>query len=421
MSEQESFDRIPLTQDQVFETVSHLILTKQHQAALTLLSQLEHSGADQIQIDFLRGTIAGQNDDWPMAIRYYRGILAGNPSLLRVRLELARAFFNAADYDNAKRQFELVLASDQLPAEVRTNVRGFLAVIYTRKKWSLNVSFSAAPDTNINTATASERVTLYGLPFDLSDDAKRSSGVGITGDVSAGYRFDLRQGLAVDVGGAARHTEYLNSSSFDQTYLRAHMGPRVYTARSEVRVLAAAGYARFGGRSYYTSAGMQVTAQRQLNDRLKASILVGVDKMNYTTIDYRDGENYSLTGQVNYSLSRVSSFRTYAGINLEKTQEASLDNTTYRIGFGYARELGLGLTATLSGSFTYRPFDAFSILYGEKRTDHTISTGVGFTKRDINIWGFAPVVRYDYFRSMSNITLFDYDRHRINIGFTRVF
>lgn len=412
---------VKLTIEQVFSTVNQLILSGQLEAAEEILTQLEHAKANPVQIKFLRGMIYGAEGKWQLAEAQYRSILADKPELLRVRLELARALYEQKDGDNAKRQFELVLASKELPAEVIVNIRKFLATIYTQKKWSLNISLSAAPDTNINTATGSDRITLFGLPFELSDDAKKSSGVGITADMRAGYRFDIGRGKAIDIGASIRHTEYLHTKIFDQTFIHVQAGPRFYSRRNEIRIAATAGYARFGGRDLYTSLGGQITLQRQMSDRFKLSTILSGEKMSYTTFDSRDGEVYSIIGQGDYALSQVSALRGYIGYSRELTFDDSFQNKAYRLGAGYVRELSMGITANVRVNYTHKPYDGISFLYGIKRKDNSYGAGVSFIKRDFTILGFAPVVSYDYFRSRSNIDFFTYDRHKVNLGFTHIF
>jgi outer membrane protein len=412
---------IKLTIEQVFTTVNQLILSNQLQAAKGILVQLEHAKADPIQIRFLRGMIAGAEGDWKTAAANYRTILANNPELLRVRLELARALYELKDGDNAKRQFEMVLASKNLPPSVVENIRLFLSTIYTQKHWSLSMTLNAAPDTNINAATGSDRVILFGLPFELSDDAKKSSGVGLTGDVRAGYRFDLGKGKALDVGANIRHTEYLNSGTFDQTFLQGQIGPRFYTNKSEIRLVATVGYSRFGGSTYYNSYGGQISAQRQITDRFKLSAVLSGEQMDYKFIDGKDGHVLSIVGQGDYSLSRISATRAYMGVSKEFTFDDSLENTSFRAGASYVRELSLGLTVNLNANAALRPYKGISFLYGVKRRDHSYGAGIGFTKRDFTILGFAPVISYDYLSSRSNIDFFTYNRHRVNIGFTHIF
>ena len=82
------------------------------------------------------------------AIVAFHTMLVNDPGLVRVRLELARAFFLKGEDTFARQHFEHVLAGD-VPEEVKENVNIFLAEISARRRWSFNLGFALAPDTNI--------------------------------------------------------------------------------------------------------------------------------------------------------------------------------------------------------------------------------------------------------------------------------
>lgn len=67
------------------------------------------------------------------AIASFRTILADQPELDRVRLELARALFYKREDSLARRHFERVLAGEP-PAPVVANIRRFLATIRARRR-----------------------------------------------------------------------------------------------------------------------------------------------------------------------------------------------------------------------------------------------------------------------------------------------
>jgi tetratricopeptide (TPR) repeat protein len=132
---------------------------------------------------FLLATIATAEKDYDSAISLYRHILANEPNAERVRLELARAFFLKGDYDNADRQFRFARAGD-VPDAVKANIDQFLSAINRQRQWTFNFSAALAPDTNQNAATSLTQVNIYGLPFALNANARRHSGIGVTGDVA---------------------------------------------------------------------------------------------------------------------------------------------------------------------------------------------------------------------------------------------
>ncbi len=105
------------------------------------------------------------------------------PELVRVRLELAHAFFLQAEDRRARRHFEQVLAGD-LPPAVVANVRRFLQVMRARRRWEAWFGAAIAPDSNLNAASGERTIFLdtdFGrLPFTLDGPAKPESGLGLS-------------------------------------------------------------------------------------------------------------------------------------------------------------------------------------------------------------------------------------------------
>ena len=110
--------------------------------------------------------------------------------MVRVRLELALAFFFKEEDDLAQRHFERVLAG-QPPAPVVKNVTKFLRVIRARRRWSGYFGFSLAPDTNINAASDAQFIYIQGLPFRRDDQVVASSDIGVVGWGGYEYQYPL--------------------------------------------------------------------------------------------------------------------------------------------------------------------------------------------------------------------------------------
>ena len=90
-------------------------------------------------------------------------MLARDPTLQRVRLDLALAYFQGGEDGSAAYHFRQALAAEDLPAAVRANALAFLDRIRGRKSWSVTGSLFIAPDTNINEATSAQTVDLFGF------------------------------------------------------------------------------------------------------------------------------------------------------------------------------------------------------------------------------------------------------------------
>ena len=115
--------------------------------AMTVLRQLVQDNPDDADVLFLIGLTAIEISQQPetdeairdllldQAVAYLRIILIQRPELVRVRLELARAFFLKGEDSLSRFHFELVLAGDPL-APVVANIQSFLAQIRARRRWS---------------------------------------------------------------------------------------------------------------------------------------------------------------------------------------------------------------------------------------------------------------------------------------------
>ena len=75
---------------------------------------------------FQLGMIAQVERDFPAAIRHFLSILSENPTLARVRLELAQTYFRAGNFTEAAFHFQFIRADHNIPPEVHARVDQFL-------------------------------------------------------------------------------------------------------------------------------------------------------------------------------------------------------------------------------------------------------------------------------------------------------
>ena len=113
------------------------------------------------------------------AIGAFRTMLIEEPRLLRVRLELARAFFLKGEEELARRHFEIVLAADP-PEPVVANVRRFLASMQARRRWTYRLGAALAPDSNIDGTSDERTVYIFNLPFQRNMEELSTSGIGVS-------------------------------------------------------------------------------------------------------------------------------------------------------------------------------------------------------------------------------------------------
>ena len=125
-----------------------------------------------------------------------RMILDEQPNVSRVRVELARMQVMLGNYEAAGRELRAAQAAG-VPAEVDRLLRFYTLALESRKSFGLNFQAGLAPDSNINRATTNDTLSTIIGDFDLSEDARATSGIGAFARAQGFYR--QRVGSKVDV------------------------------------------------------------------------------------------------------------------------------------------------------------------------------------------------------------------------------
>ena len=226
------------------------------------------------------------------AIAAFHVMLVQAPGLVRVRLELARAFFLKGEDQLAQRHFEAVLAGG-VPDAVAANVNLFLNEIRSRGRWSFNVGFALAPDSNIG-AGSEERtiyISVFGRPLPFERDAEEltSSGIGVSVWGGAEYQVPIGERLRLRAGGEAARREY-EGSQFDQLYLATHLGPRwLLDQNTEGSLLASARQRWIGTVPDNRELGARLEVARRLTPRVTVFANASWHDRRYRRREHLDG------------------------------------------------------------------------------------------------------------------------------------
>ena len=360
------------------------------------------------------------------AIAAFRKMLVADPSLVRVRLELARAFFLKGEDTLARRHFEVVLAGKP-PAGVALNVNRFLAEIRARKRWSVRVGVALAPDSNIS-ARSDERTILidvFGqrLPFTYQgDDAE--SGIGIAAWAGGEYQYPLDPRWRLRVGGDFSRREY-RGGDFDRMTLSGHLGPRWLIGRaSEASVLASVRQSWLSDEEDWRDIGARVEGRHRLNWRTTALLNAARHERRYEGQDDFDGPLTDISAGIGWIATPTMRIDTALGWATQRTERERERNSSRWLRVGTTVQLPYGFT--VGGAATLRwteyrgnwtPF----VLDGGSRSDLTRTLRVNVHNRAFTVAGFSPQVSMVQEERTSNAQLHGYDRLSGELRFVRLF
>ncbi|WP_297529234.1 porin family protein [Thiohalobacter sp.] len=141
---------------------------------------LEEAGDPEFDLAF--AVVAIETGHPNRAVFALERVLLLEPWNHRARLELGRAFHVLGEHARARAAFEAVLEASPPPA-VADKARAWIAAIEARERrerlhWSGSVRLAAGADSNVNAATADDRVRIPALGEFLLDEGarRRSSG-----------------------------------------------------------------------------------------------------------------------------------------------------------------------------------------------------------------------------------------------------
>lgn len=136
-------------------------------------------------------------------------------------------------------------------------------------------------------------------------------------------------------------------------------------------------------------------------------------------LSYQDGHACQASGRLDHHFDSATFARILGGGGRERTGQPHLDNDSWFVGAGLYREFGWGLSVYAQGLYTVRDYEGLYPTLNEARSDDRFDASLFITKRDWEMFGFAPMLQYTYTLNQSNVGFFDYDAHGLNVTLTK--
>ena len=360
------------------------------------------------------------------AIAAFRAMLVRRPELIRVRLELARAFFLKGEDRLARRHFEQVLAGKP-PAAVALNVNRFLNIMRARKRWSLRLGAALLPDTNIGAGSDERIININGLPFRRNQEELTTSGIGVSAWLGGEYQYPLGDRWRLRAGGDFSRREY-RESEFDQMTVSGHVGPRWLIGRaSEASLLLTALHHWTGSEleePSHRDIGLRVEGRHRVNRRTTVNARVSRHERRYDERTHLDGSTTDVSVGAGWVASPTVRIDASAGWGRERTEAEQWRHSSRWVQLGATALLPWGFTVGGSGRLRWADYqgDWFPFTTpGQSRSDLTRTLRLFAHNRALTLEGFSPQVSVTQAQRTSNAQLHDYERIFGELRFVRLF
>jgi outer membrane protein len=371
---------------------------------------------------FINGLIKKSSGDLTGATKDFRAALASDPSLTLVRSELAETLVALEEDDSAKHHLKLLQAAapDQATA---AQIGSFIDQIDARRPYTFNAYMAVAPTTNVN--NGSIRKTVYSPLFGemvINDQSKRKSGLGVAIGTNGSYSHrlgnDLRAVISGGIDGRIYEDEDFNAVTLSQA--------------AELRYMLDRGYISFGAvgsqsldtnsiEPGYYSYGPRIAARLGLTNKDTLALGATFEFREYVGSRDQDGTALMLDASWQHAIDSTFVATLSAGFDDVDAENDVLSYQSVSAGLGIYKELPAGVTINLNGEIKSTKFEDPMLLVGVLREDMRMTARTGVTKRDWGFLGFAPSLEYTYTWNDSNIALYDFDSHSIDLRLTKEF
>lgn len=408
--------------EQPLEVVRQLIDAGNLQAADTILSAFELSHMENSVplpplAEILRARLALAKDDFDRAELLFARHLQHREQGTLAHWGLAEIQARRGNVRMAGKTLQK-LDRSTLTVTGRIILDRTLQSINEERAWRLFGSFALAPSTNINQATDSDHVTLYGSPFRLAASARETSGVGAHLVVAGEGRIAQFLDLPILANAWLKHTDY-QEADFDDTSIHVSLGPVVRLGSIKLNPKITGSRRWYGIEPLTTSAGLLVRTEVPLPNFFTGRVSIVQERVLY---DRAKGQNGNRSfAQIALS-RRTKKGAVHGRLNLERDRSGGLVHTSRAIGVGMTlnQTIQKKLSLTLSADTVYRRFDARSSSFGRRRVDtrHTFRTSIIWP--ELKFTGFTPEIGASYIINESNLSLFEFVQLRGFIRVTRV-
>ncbi len=361
------------------------------------------------------------------AIAIFHALLVSRPELVRVRLELARAFFFKGEDALARRHFEHVLAGD-LPPAVRENVHVFLAAIRDTRRWHGHFAFSVAPDDNLNSASGVRTVFLdtpFGrLPLQRGGDISRKSGVGVAMHAGGEHRYPLTADLRLRSGAEAAVREH-KGRIFDRHVFATHIGPLTpIDGRTEASLLATVSRQWTAGRPHMDRYGLRLEGERRLS-RLTLHGSIAAGRRNCRGCDRLDGPVGDIELGAAWTALPTLRLARIAGWSWRRANSEHWRNAGPQLRLGATAALPHGFTVGVGASMEWTEYrgagPAHNTSDGRPREDLRRTLSLSVRHRAVTVLGFSPQLSLIGESRKTNAQALGYKRRRAELSFVRLF
>ena len=241
------------------------------------------------------------------AVAALRELLAEQPDANPARLELSRILAEQGRSGAAQRELERAQAIG-LPPDVARTVGRFAGLLSAAKRRGASIEITAGPDTNVNRSTGSSLIDTVIAPFELSPDARKQAGVGVSLGAQAYSRDPIGKISLLSRIGA--HADlYPSKGRFNDIQLYGGTGPEFETKIGRIRPALTLEQRWYGQHAYSSGIGGALSLTKVLSPKSQVELDGSIVHQAIHHNAFLDGTRYAASATWDRMLSEGTILR----------------------------------------------------------------------------------------------------------------
>jgi len=408
--------------DEITDRARRLIEQKNPKAAYELLRPLESRRAGDPEYDYLLGIAALDSGEREQAVFALERVLAVNPNHVQARAEIARAYFELGEKENARREFTTVRSSNP-PEPVKQTIDRYLSALDAgarRLNGFLEVGFGH--DSNVNSATATNQIAipaLGGIVATLAPSGVKQSDNFWTAGGAVNYVQSLAPEWSIIAGLAGNGKFNRNHDEFDTGTVDGNLGLRWARAQEAVTIGYQGQDFRVDNQDFRRSNGAIAQWQHNYSEYQQTSLFLQEASLAYPTQSIRDARRTIAGVAFGYGWDTPAKPVIFGSLygGREKEKAEGVPQLGHKpVGVRLGGQVTIAEKAVLFGLVNYErrvyggdePF--FLVTRRDKQTD--LRLGVNYALGA----GWLLVPQVTYTNNDSNIELNKYDRTVVSLS-----
>lgn len=380
---------------------------------------------ETMDLRFWIGICAMNLGNTELAVEKFQSMLAIDPELHRVRLELGATYFRAKRYDEARKELNKVKAADPPPPPaVMENIEKLLAAIDSRTRrffWNARLFQGILFDDNVSAGPGERELAVVGGRLTLDDASIKFADEASVTDLVGSLIYDSGQrgGFMWNLESSLYNRAYFDASPFNFFLFDVNTGPWWAHRRGILKVPAGYSYLEYGSDRLSQIFNVFPSYEFSVSQNLSLKGTYSFSNTNYYDTRNSDLDNVRQRFELLPVFYLKKRNHTITATAAYEASDADAEQFSYDgpiLGVSYATRLPFGTGVYLGYEWYRRDYDGkpllFDVIREDKQNRILLELNQPFLK-----YFFASFI-FEYIDNDSNAALYKYDRktYLINIG-----